>query len=299
MTNDPLFGSIVNHREREKGFLVYPVYSRRSGGLSVGINLFPDKKSCSFNCPYCEVFPFSSDIKFSVKRMEEELRTAIEDAKKQNIPVRDICFSGNGEPTLSADFISAFKTAASVRDEISPEAELVLITNGTGLLQTEIFSFLHEAAEAFLLNIWLKLDSGTPYWYKKMNCSAIPFDKLIVKIREFTSCTPATIQTMLCTVDGESPPVDEVLAWEKLVFELAAAATNSVGIRKIQIYGKARPSPDYAEEDSGTATQKSGVSRQKIPTTQALPVEYLEQRSESLRRVLAPLPQIPLVEIYP
>ena len=33
---------------------VYPVISRRSGGLSIGINLNPDKV-CNFDCVYCEV----------------------------------------------------------------------------------------------------------------------------------------------------------------------------------------------------------------------------------------------------
>src|SRR5437660_12694832 len=33
---------------------VYPVISRRSRGLSVGVNLNPDKV-CNFDCVYCEV----------------------------------------------------------------------------------------------------------------------------------------------------------------------------------------------------------------------------------------------------
>jgi len=33
---------------------VYPVVSRRSGGISVGINLNPDK-ACNFDCIYCQV----------------------------------------------------------------------------------------------------------------------------------------------------------------------------------------------------------------------------------------------------
>jgi wyosine [tRNA(Phe)-imidazoG37] synthetase (radical SAM superfamily) len=49
---------------REKGVIVYPVYSRRSGGLSVGINLFPDKKSFSFDCPYCEIYSFPKGMEF-------------------------------------------------------------------------------------------------------------------------------------------------------------------------------------------------------------------------------------------
>jgi histidinol dehydrogenase len=56
---------VENHRSREAGCLVYPVYSRRSRGLSLGINLFPDRKVCSFDCPYCEVFPFETGFRFS------------------------------------------------------------------------------------------------------------------------------------------------------------------------------------------------------------------------------------------
>ena len=33
---------------------VYPVVSRRSKGLSLGVNLNPDKV-CNFHCPYCQV----------------------------------------------------------------------------------------------------------------------------------------------------------------------------------------------------------------------------------------------------
>ena len=33
---------------------VYPVISRRSQGLSIGVNLNPDKR-CNFDCVYCEV----------------------------------------------------------------------------------------------------------------------------------------------------------------------------------------------------------------------------------------------------
>ncbi|MDR0316169.1 MAG: radical SAM protein [Treponema sp.] len=265
---------IENHREREKGMLVYPVYSRRSGGLSVGINLFPGQKRCPFDCPYCEVFPFSTNAVFSPRQMEEDLRAAIARALEQNIPVRDICFSGNGEPSLSPDFPKALKLANRVRGELVPVAELVLITNGAGLLQPRLFSLLREAAtSSTALNIWLKLDAGTPQWYEKINRpnrAAIPFEKLIKKIKDFTACAPVTIQSMVCAVDGKGSPPEEAQAWETLVCELAAiaAAGTGGGIRKVQIYGKARPAP----ED---------------PKAQALPAKYLEARAVSLRRALA------------
>jgi len=206
---------VTNHRQREKGVLVYPVYSRRSGGLSVGINLFPDTKSCPFDCPYCEVFPFASDAAFFPEQMELDLRAAVAAALERNVAVRDICFSGNGEPSLSPAFGAALERAGRVRAELAPSAELVLITNGVGLLQQRVFSLLADAASGPLaLNIWLKLDAGSSGWYQQMNRTAIPFEKLVTKIKEFAACAPVTLQTMLCAVDGSGTPDEEAGAWE-------------------------------------------------------------------------------------
>jgi histidinol dehydrogenase len=273
--------SIENHREREKGVLVYPVYSRRSGGLSVGINLFPDQKSCPFDCPYCEVFPFLTNAVFSIEQLENDLRSVIADAGERKIPVMDICFSGNGEPSLSPDFPKALGLAGRIRSELIPSAKLVLITNGAGLLDKNIFSLLVEtAAGPLALDIWLKLDAGTPDWYQLIDRSEIPHDKLIAKIKEFAALAPFTIQTMLCAVDGKAPPPDEARAWENLALELAAIAAKGAGkIRKIQIYGKARPSPDD-------------------PKAQALPITYLEERAASLKQALGVTTQIP-IEVFP
>ena len=258
--------SISNHREREKGVLVYPVYSRRSGGLSVGINLFPDKKICPFNCPYCEVFPFSTNAKYSGDQLKEDLRSAISDAVGKKIVIQDICFSGNGEPSVSPAFPEALEEACSIRDEMAGEAKMVIITCGAGLLDDGIFSLLHKAAISRDLNIWLKLDAGTPEWYARINRTEIPFDRLNEQIREFIACTPVTIQTMLCRVDGKTEPPEEEQAWVSTVTTLAAIAAESNGgsIRKVQLYGKARPAP----ED---------------PKTEALPAEYLERRASLLR----------------
>src|SRR2546428_8522728 len=46
------------HTRHERTFdanrFVYPVLSRRSGGISIGVNLNPDK-ICNFDCIYCQV----------------------------------------------------------------------------------------------------------------------------------------------------------------------------------------------------------------------------------------------------
>jgi histidinol dehydrogenase len=279
--------SVENHRGREKGLIVYPVYSRRSGGLSIGINLFPDEKSCPFDCPYCEVFPFLNNAAFSLQQMEEELCEAIIAAGEQNVVIKDICFSGNGEPSLSLDFPDALELAARVRDKLAPAASVVFITNGTGLLTPEVFKILKEAAAGKMaLDIWLKLDAGTPEWYRKMNRCDIEFEYMTSVIKRFASCAPVTIQTMLCTIDGKEPPPEEAKAWEKLILEIASPDEDSpvqdgnAGIRKVQIYGKARPSP----ED---------------PKASTLPVTRLEERAASLRSALSSAGFSIPVDVYP
>src|ERR671930_2579304 len=41
-------------RRFEQNRFVYPVLSRRSEGISIGVNLNPDKV-CNFDCIYCQV----------------------------------------------------------------------------------------------------------------------------------------------------------------------------------------------------------------------------------------------------
>jgi histidinol dehydrogenase len=279
-----IIGGIQNHRLREGGAMVYPVYSRRSKGLSVGVNLFPDHKLCSFDCPYCEVFPLNTDIRFSLPVMEETLEQVLLQANEEGTEVKDICFSGNGEPTLSPRFPEALEAAAALGKRLVPAASLILITNAAGLPDKRVFTLLREAAAGpMALTIWLKLDAGTEAWYKAMNRSAVPFDALIAGIRSFAAQAPFIAQTMICAVNGHVPGPEEAAAWERLVLDLAA---GSPGITAVQIYGKARPAP----ED---------------PLAGPLPPAFLEQRAASLRQALAranirgsgerPLP----VEVYP
>jgi histidinol dehydrogenase len=272
-----VIGPVENHRRREEGVLVYPVYSRRSKGLSVGINLFPDRKVCSFDCPYCEVFPFQGGGAFSLEQMEAELHPVLREAGERGLIVKDLCFSGNGEPAMSPAFTAALERAARIRDALAPGAALVLITNGTGLLRAETFEFLRRGAADWALQIWLKLDAGTEEWYRRINSAAVPFEALTGKIRDFVRAAPVIIQTLVCTVNGGPPPDSEAAAWDKLALELAAAPAPAAGenvpggvppgVRGFQIYGKARPAPGD-------------------PLAEALPPAFLENRAASLRAAL-------------
>src|SRR5262245_47640685 len=98
---------------RENKF-VYPVLSRRSRGISIGVNLNPDKV-CNFDCIYCQVDRRSeAETRFvETDRLLDELehmlhlvesRELFEDEQFRDVPpalrrLNDIAFSGDGEPT--------------------------------------------------------------------------------------------------------------------------------------------------------------------------------------------------------
>jgi histidinol dehydrogenase len=264
--------SVTEHRlDREAGAIIYPVYSRRSGGISLGINLFPDAKVCSFDCPYCEVFPVTESIPFSLKAMEEEIRTTIEKGDFAS-EIQDFCFSGNGEPTLSPFFPEALTLAHQLRQELAPQAKLVCITNGTGLLDTDTFDLLCRAVHsAERLDIWLKIDAATNSWYEKINHATIALSELQTAFRSFATQAFFTVQTMLCTIQGAFPSQEEVQAWEAFILELVQCGrrekATTGGPRRIHLYGKARPSP-------------------MDPVAQSAPEAYLVTRTASLRKQL-------------
>ena len=103
----------------ERNRFVYPVLSRRSGGISIGVNLNPDKV-CNFDCIYCQVDRRSqSETRFvETDALLAELRATLElvasgaiyeTEKFRDVPphlrrLNDIAFSGDGEPTTYKNF---------------------------------------------------------------------------------------------------------------------------------------------------------------------------------------------------
>lgn len=230
-------------------FILYPVLSRRSGGLSLGIDLFPDRKVCSFDCPYCEVFPFEGPRPFALDALDRELEqfASERDSGFRGEPIRDLCLAGSGEPTLSPFFIPALKLLARARrrhPECYGQAELVLITNATGFLRPTIVDFLHPFVRDEGLRIWSKLDAGGESLYRRMARIGPAFTDLVAGILAFARKSPIVIQTMICALRDRledpalPPPDEETLAYAGLLLGLLR---KGAGIREIQLYTQARP----------------------------------------------------------
>src|SRR5688572_20795987 len=138
----------TQHQRRfEENRFVYPVLSRRSGGLSLGVNLNPDKV-CNFDCIYCQVDRTSqSETRFvELDALLAELEGTLELVTSGEIyqtekfrqtpaPLRrlnDIAFSGDGEPTTYRNFDEIISRCAQVKQRRGlDDVKLVLITNAS------------------------------------------------------------------------------------------------------------------------------------------------------------------------
>lgn len=237
-------GGFSDHsREREGGRLVYPVLARRSGGLSLGINLFPDRKLCSFDCPYCEVIAPSRAKPFSPRDLEAELEALVqaEETQPGPEPIRDICLSGNGEPSLSPWLEPALETCAALRHrhpKALGQAKLVIITNSTGFLVPRVASLLASYVEAEGLEIWAKLDAGDEEGFAALSGSSYRLSDILAGLAAFAASTPLVIQTMVCALGGQEPRRASLEAYAQALARLLGGGAK---IREVHLYTQARP----------------------------------------------------------
>ena len=240
----------LHSRNWQTNRYVYPVISRRSKGLSIGVNLNPDKV-CNFDCPYCQVdrtTPGASpriDIGVLARELEELLERARGDLWAQApfdsvAPelrrVADIAFAGDGEPTTPPEFPAAGSAARAARDRLAPDVPLRLLTNATLFHKPKV----HGGLAAFD-ELWCKLDAGTEAYFQLVDGTRLPFRRILDNLSLVARERPIVIQAMLLTVDGQGPGDAEVAAWVDRMREIVAGGGQ---IDHVQVYTVARKPSD-------------------------------------------------------
>lgn len=244
------------HRQR----FVYPVVSRRSGGVSIGINLSPSKR-CNFACVYCQVHQdrlreaetlrtISPRVDGAV--LESELRRTVEIVRSgalfneerfaatppEKRILRDFAFSGDGEPTLSPQFAETAALLARVRQEESLDSvKLILITNATTLQDRSTVAGCDVLA-ANNGEIWAKLDGGSEDDYRRMNRSRLPFETILTNLIFASKRWPLSIQTMFLAHDGEKPTDREL---NDYIRTIGSILRGGGAVKNLQLYTVARP----------------------------------------------------------
>ncbi len=231
---------------------VYAVISARARGLSLGVNMNPDK-SCSFDCLYCEVDRRNPprETRLDVDAMAAEMHKTLayvmagklherpwySHLSEELLTLRHVALSGDGEPTLAPDFAQAVESIVHIRalGEF-PFFKLVLITNGTGLDRPEVQQGLKHFTKSD--EIWAKLDGGTQTFFNRVDRSDVSLDKVLSNILLVARQRPVVIQSLFTAINGEEPPVVEIEEYAYRLKELKAAGAN---IPLVQIYSPTRP----------------------------------------------------------
>ncbi len=235
---------------------VYPVISRRSKGLSIGVNLNPDKV-CNFDCIYCEVDRRTPGAvtEVDLRQMKDELTAMVrfardgglaKEPKFDEVPwltreVKDIAFSGDGEPTMIHNFAECVETVVDVKqDEGLETTKIVLITDAAGLDKADIKSGL-EVMDRNNGEIWGKLDAGTEEYFKLVNRTNVKFERILNNLLETSKVRPIIIQSLFFKVHGEAMSEAELVAY---CGRLSNITEGGGQIREVHLYTVARPTPE-------------------------------------------------------
>ncbi len=272
-----------NHSRDWRGFAyVYPVISRRSRGLSIGVNLNPDK-ACNFDCIYCQV---DRSVPPTVRRVDldklsKELDSLLADAVSGGFfdqpefagtprdlrRLNDIAFSGDGEPTTCPQFAECVGLTAELkRKHGADDARIILITDACYLSRPEVLAGL-DIMDRNNGEIWAKLDAGTEAYYQLVNRPNFPLEHVVENILTAARVRPVVIQSMFANVKGQPPPEEEIRAFcDRLNFMKDRGAQ----FKLVQIYTVARDTAELyvraltdAEVDAIASTVRTATG---LPT---------------------------------
>lgn len=243
----------TDHRRDSAGLTyIYPVISRRAGGLSIGINLNINN-TCNWRCLYCQVpgLKRGSASAVNLALIEQELNSFLRDVIEGDFydryqvaawqrGIRDIAFSGNGEPTSVREFDRVIETVGrTVRTWNPPEKiNFVLITNGSLIHQSRVREGIRKL-DALGGEVWFKIDSATENGRKRINDAVISQKRVIENLTMASRLCPTWIQTCVFQLDGAPFPEAERSAY--LAF-LENLLERQVTLRGVLLYGPARPS---------------------------------------------------------
>lgn len=227
---------------------VYPVISRRAGGVSLGINLNPNN-ACNWRCIYCQVPDLSrgGPPPIDLALLAQELGQMLDDILQGDFMARrvpadarrlmDIAFSGNGEPTSAPEFSRAVTVVGQVLAQRQLQGTLPnrLITNGSLLGRKAVQEGVTKLAQLGG-EVWFKLDRATPAGMAQVNSVSASPAVTLRRLRACAGLCPTWVQTCLFELDGRPPDAAEVDAYVELLTKAADV------IAGVHLYGLARPS---------------------------------------------------------
>lgn len=230
---------------------MYPVISRRAGGVSIGINLNPNN-ACNWRCVYCQVPDLKRGTapRVDLNKLELELRSFLHelidgDFMQRYVPpearkIHDIALSGNGEPTSAKEFEQVIELIGHIKKDFDAlkDLKLVLITNGSLIYRPSVQTGLKRMAQ---LNgeVWFKFDRALAEERQRINNTKISLKTIHHHLQIVTSLCPTWLQTCVFQINGEPPSESETDAYLEFIKRLRE---EELPLQGVLLYGIARPS---------------------------------------------------------
>jgi wyosine [tRNA(Phe)-imidazoG37] synthetase (radical SAM superfamily) len=244
--------NVTDHSRDSAGLrYVYPVVSRRAGGVSVGINLNINN-ACNWRCIYCQVpnLTRGAPPPLDPALLESELRGFLHellhgDFMQTRVPqgarrITDIALSGNGEPTSAEEFAQVIELIARLREQLQldPAIKTVLISNGSLIHRDNVRQGLRRMAQ---INgeVWFKLDRASEAGMQRINDTRIGMDKVRANLAAAVALCPTWLQTCWFALDGAAPGRQDEDDYLDFLAELLRDGIRPQGVL---LYTLARPS---------------------------------------------------------
>lgn len=237
----------ANHNRDVIGMrYIYPVVSRRAGGVSIGINLNVNN-ACNWRCIYCNVPDLSrgSPPPIELDVLEQELRTFLDDVlhgdfmqlhvHEDDRQLKDIAFSGNGEPTSAKEFPQVLDLVEKVLAEygLLGSIKLRLITNGSLMDKPAVLESMRHLAKCNG-EVWFKVDAGTKEGIARINDVNLNPQSHIQRLESCAKVCPTFIQTCMFGLDGNAPSEEDITSYLALISQVKDV------IKGVHLYGLAR-----------------------------------------------------------
>lgn len=277
---DDQFLTVADHNRDVSGLTyIYPVVSRRAGGVSIGINLNINN-ACNWRCLYCQVpnLTRGAPPPINLELLEKELRDFLKSivhgdfmqryVAEGDRKLQDIAFSGNGEPTSAKEFPEVLNIVEKLLNEfdlLNPAnahpIKVRLITNGSLMDKSLVLESMKHLAR---INgeVWFKADAGTSEGAAKINDVNINIPSVINRIKACAEACPTFVQTCMVAIDDIAPIEEDIAAYIALLSEVKET------VQGVHLYGLARPS-----------------MQAEAPRLSRLSPEWLESVAEKIRLI--------------
>ena len=269
-----LFDGLSAHAQSRQWQYVYPVWSRRAQGISIGINLHPNH-CCNWHCVYCQVAGLQRGPSpvIAISKLHHELEDCLDWLRREiaahgkgtlQALVQDIAFAGDGESTTSSQFAEAMLAVHEVLSHHQPEDKprhVRLITNGSQCQHAHVQHAIRQLQELGG-EVWFKLDAGSDAEMLAINDSHLPLALHLQRLKTCCSLCRTWVQTAIL----RRRVCQEIVTTPSLPGYLQALRPLQPQIKGVLLYSIARPS----QQDTAGLIQ-------------AIPEQLLQTYAEQIR----------------